>query len=96
MFARNYAGDRPLDDPSVSPLNADLAGLPPLKIVAGEQEILIDDSRALTKVAQDAGVEVSLEVEPHEVHAFPLFVDVNRRAHAAVLRMGAFARGVVK
>lgn len=66
------AGTSP-SNPLVSPLNADLGGLPPLFIQVGGDEVLLSDSTCLADRAALAGVEVTLRVWPGMVHAWPLF-----------------------
>lgn len=66
------AGAAP-DDPLVSPLKADLAGLPPLFIQVGGDELLLSDSLDFTRKVALAGGEVHLHVWREMVHAWPLF-----------------------
>ena len=78
MFAALYAGDEPLTDPLISPLYADLTGLPPLLIQVGTDEILLDDAARFAHKAQAAGVDVTLEVWQgmfHVFHIFPFFAE---------------------
>ncbi|MFE1600013.1 alpha/beta hydrolase [Methylobacterium sp. ID0610] len=63
------AGHDPAD-PLVSPLNGDLAGLPPLLIHVGERELLRDDAVRLAAKAEAAGVTVALTVWPVVPHAW--------------------------
>jgi acetyl esterase/lipase len=51
MLADAWAGGRPLDDPWVSPLFCDLAGLPPLLVQVGDREVLRDQVKG-TRVAR--------------------------------------------
>lgn len=60
-------------DPRVSPLYAELAGLPPLIVHVGEVEVLRDDSVALAERAEVAGVEVELLVAPGMIHVWHVF-----------------------
>lgn len=60
-------------DPLVSPLYADLTGLPPMLIHASEDEILRDDSVRLAQWAEAAGVPVSLRLFPVVPHVWQLF-----------------------
>jgi acetyl esterase/lipase len=92
-FGGYYAGDLDRRDPRVSPLHADLAGLPPLLVVAGGAETILDDSTRLAERARASGVEVTLDVEPGEIHVFPAFADVSPRGKAALRRIAAFVRG---
>lgn len=57
-------------DPRVSPLLADLAGLPPLLFHVGEREVLRDDSVRMADKARAAGVAVELEVFPVVAHVW--------------------------
>ncbi len=69
-----YAGsESELRNPLVSPLFADLAGLPPLLIHAGADETLLDDSTRLAERARAAGVDVSLKIWPSVPHVWQLF-----------------------
>ncbi len=63
-----YVSDNDLNDPYLSPLMANLKGIPPILIQAGADEILLDDSRRFTEQAQRAGVDMTLEVWPHMWH----------------------------
>ncbi len=60
--SRLYAGERPLDDPLVSPIYAELRGLPPLLIQVGTRERLLSDSVRLARHARRDGVNVTLDV----------------------------------
>lgn len=71
-MARSYlgrSGPAP-EDPAVSPLFADLHGLPPLLIHAGGADITLDDARAL---AARPGGRVTLRVHPGMCHHFQVF-----------------------
>src|ERR1700759_3320370 len=50
--------------PVISPLFADLSGLPPLIVQAGSHEVLLDDAVRLAGQAAAADVEVTLDVVP--------------------------------
>lgn len=90
-FAEAYAADTPLADPRISPLNGNLTGLPPMLIQAGSREILLSDATRLAHKAQNAGVDVTLEVWDGMWHVFNMFANVPeaQRANAA---LGAFFR----
>lgn len=90
--ARSYCPERPLDDPSVSPLYADLIGLPPLQLHVSSSEILLDDGLRLADAARRQGVAVELRVHPRLPHGFPVFADVLPEARAAIDEVGRFAR----
>ena len=70
--ARTYAPEMDFSDPLLSPLFANLKGLPPLLIIAGSEETLLDDSVRFAAKAQAAGVDVKLKVWPGLFHIFPI------------------------
>jgi monoterpene epsilon-lactone hydrolase len=90
---RHYVGEHDRRDPRLSPLFADLRGLPPLLIHVGDQEILLSDSTRLSERAREAGVAVELEVWPELWHVFHLFAPALPDAAAALAKIGAFVRG---
>jgi len=59
--------------PEVSPLFADLAGLPPARIVVGTEDPLLDDSLFLPQRWQASGAPVQLGVVAGAMHGFTLF-----------------------
>jgi acetyl esterase/lipase len=60
-------------DPQVSPLFADLAGMPPARIVVGTEDPLLDDSLFLAQRWRVAGAPVCLGVVAGAMHGFTLF-----------------------
>jgi monoterpene epsilon-lactone hydrolase len=72
--ARAYIGTSGADlkDPLVSPLYAELAGLPRMLIQVGEEEVLLDDSTRLAQRAEDEGVAVTLQIWPEMFHVFQM------------------------
>jgi acetyl esterase/lipase len=78
--------------PLVSPLNADLAGLPPLLVQVGSAETLLDDAVRIARKAAVADVPVSLEVWPHMIHAWHLWAAQLEDGRRAIASAGAFIR----
>ena len=70
--ARAYAAPPAWAGPSVSPLRAGHAGLPPLLIQAGTDELLAPDAEALAASASAAGVDVTYTRWPRMWHDFVL------------------------
>jgi acetyl esterase/lipase len=68
--AEHYLGGADPTDPWVSPLYADLVGLPPMLIAAGGREIILDDSTRFAERAWEAGVDATLYVEEDMFHAW--------------------------
>jgi phosphinothricin tripeptide acetyl hydrolase len=91
-MAQAYLGAADPRTPLASPLFADLAGLPPLYIQVGSEEVLVDDSVELADRAKKAGVEATLEVWPEMVHVWHWFLPMLDEAQAAIDRIGVFAR----
>lgn len=87
-----YVGDLDRSDPRVSPLFADLGGLPPMLVQVGDHEILLSDSTRLAERARAAGVEVDLEVWPDVWHVWHLFAPALPEANEALAKIGAFVR----
>jgi acetyl esterase/lipase len=67
----------------ISPVFADLSGLPPLIIQAGSHEVLLDDAVRLAQRAASADVDVSLDITPRVPHVF--------QAYSAILDEAATA-----
>ena len=67
-----YAGKFDLKSPLISPLFANLDGLPPLLIQVGSEEILLDDSTRFHEKGLASGVDVTLEVYGGMFHVFQL------------------------
>jgi epsilon-lactone hydrolase len=79
-------------DPLVSPLYAELAGLPPLYIQASRDEVLVDDSRSFAERAQQADVEVRLDLFPGQQHTFQIGAGRSAEADEAIRRLAEWAR----
>lgn len=60
------------DDPRLSPLFGQWAGLPPLYFLAGSTEMLLDDSVRAHDRALQAGTESRIDVWPQLPHVFPV------------------------
>jgi monoterpene epsilon-lactone hydrolase len=74
----------------ISPVFADLSGLPPLIIQAGTHEVLLDDAVRLARQAAIADVEVTLDVTPGVPHVFQTFYPILDEGAAALDRAGQF------
>jgi monoterpene epsilon-lactone hydrolase len=72
----------------ISPVFADLSGLPPLIIQAGSHEVLLDDAVRLARQAATADVEVTLDITPRVPHVFQAFSPMLDEAGAALDRAG--------
>jgi acetyl esterase/lipase len=72
----------------ISPLFADLSGLPPLIIQAGTHEVLLDDAVRLAQKAVLADIEVTLDITPGVPHVFQAYHPILDEAATALDRSG--------
>ncbi|GAA3273568.1 alpha/beta hydrolase [Dactylosporangium vinaceum] len=88
----DYLGGTGVDpaDPRVSPIFADLTGLPPLLVQAGSNEVLLDDATRLAVRAAADNVAVILDVVPGVPHVFQAFAATLDEGAAALDRAGRF------
>ncbi len=88
---RHYAEGR-AEDPRVSPLLADLHGLPPVRLQSGTDDLLFAQSQALARALQAAGNALEFEPVPDRWHVFQLHAGLLPGANAAVRRLADFVR----
>jgi len=91
-MAALYAGGTDPADPRISPLHADLRGLPPTLIQVGDAEVMLSDSTRLAERLETAGVPVELDVWPEMVHGWQLFAGMVPEGDEAIERIGRFLR----
>lgn len=77
-----YVGDADPFDPLVSPALADLAGLPPLLILAGGAESLLSCAERIADNARRAGVPAQLSVFPEKVHGWMMLPKLDATVQA--------------
>jgi acetyl esterase/lipase len=77
-------------DQRISPLYADLAGLPPLLVFAGADELLRDDGVMLAEKARAAGGRVETHVVAGVPHVWPLFARVLPEGRESLEQVRAF------
>ena len=79
-------------DPRVSPLFANLTGMPPMLIQVGSAETLLDDAVRLAAAAGGADVLATLEIWPHMIHAWHLWNARLESGRQALGSAGSFMR----
>lgn len=79
-------------DPLISPLFADLHGFPPTLIQVGSAETLLADAARFAAAAGAADVDVTLEIWPHMIHAWPLWNAALEDGRRALAQAGDFIR----
>ncbi|UEB27221.1 alpha/beta hydrolase [Mycobacterium intracellulare] len=67
-----YRGDLAREHPWVSPINADLVGLPPVMLFSGTRDVCNPAARQLCERAAAAGVDVDFHEGIDLVHVYPL------------------------
>lgn len=82
-------------DPALSPINQDLAGLPPVLIMTAESEMLRCDAELMTERLAEAGVPVVLQVWDGQVHAFPILGNLLPESRQAIAEVAAFVRQTI-
>ena len=93
--AKFYAGEHDLRSPLISPLFAELSGLPPLLIQVGTDEILLDNSKRFAEKAQKAGVDVTLEIWDGMFHVFQM-IPFMPSTKKALEQIGGFVSRILK
>jgi acetyl esterase/lipase len=86
----DYTAGQDAAQPLISPIFADLTGLPPLLIQAGTNEVLLDDAVRLARQAAAADVEVTLEITPGVPHVFQAYYQILDESATALDSAGLF------
>jgi epsilon-lactone hydrolase len=88
-WARYYLGRADAHAPYVSPVFADLSGLPPLLLLAGGNELLLDDALRVGDAARQKGTSAAVHIGRGMQHDWPLtlpWLDESRLAWNAIRR----------
>jgi acetyl esterase/lipase len=91
-LARLYLGDRDARDPLASPLYGNLAGLPPVRMHVGEDDVLLDDSVRYGERLEQAGGTIQVHTWQGMIHVFPSNVALLTAAKEALDNIGEFLR----
>jgi epsilon-lactone hydrolase len=89
-WADAYLAGSEATNPLASPVYGDLAGLAPLLIHVGSEEVLLSDSVKLAEVAGLAGVDVNLVVAPDMPHVWHYMYAQVDAGHVAIAEAGAW------
>ncbi|OWQ95369.1 alpha/beta hydrolase [Sphingopyxis witflariensis] len=84
LMARAILGTTRPNDPDVSPVFAEVRGLPPILVQIGESEVMLSDAIQLATHLADSRVRTSLEIWPDMFHVWPMFIDVIPEAREAL------------
>jgi acetyl esterase/lipase len=86
----DYVADGRPSNPYISPIFADLRGLPPMLIQVGSHEILLSDAVRLAERAANDDVAVTLDVVPCAPHVFQAYAALLDEGDAALNRAATF------
>ena len=89
-LVHSYLGSADAKHPLASPLRSQLAGMPPLRIHVGDDEVLLDDSLRYAERAVTASVDARLDVWMGMPHGFPASIGKLKAAAQALDAVGAF------
>jgi acetyl esterase/lipase len=87
MFAR-YLGE------AVSPVDADLSGLPPVAIHVSSDELLLPDAELMANRLAANGIRCDLHLWDGQIHDFPLAADILPEGRRALRYVGEFIKEV--
>jgi monoterpene epsilon-lactone hydrolase len=83
-------------DPLISPVFANVSGLPPMLIQVGDDEILLNDSTRLAEKLEAAGIDVEIEIWPNMWHVFQMFIGKMPESKKAVEKMGSYIKSALE
>jgi acetyl esterase/lipase len=89
-LVHSYLGSADAKHPLASPLRSQLAGMPPVRIHVGDDEVLLDDSRRYAERAVAAGVDARADVWMGMPHGFPVSIGKLKAAAQVLDAVGAF------
>ncbi|MBI5680429.1 MAG: alpha/beta hydrolase [Methanobacterium sp.] len=95
VLTKMYLKNHKAQNPFVSPIYADLHGLPPLMIQVGSHELLLDDIIKFHKKAKDAEVEVTFELWKDMFHCFQIFSSQIIEGQQAIENIGSYIKNVL-
>jgi epsilon-lactone hydrolase len=93
--AGRYLGGQPGDDPLLTPLRTDLAGLPPMLIQAASGDAVLQEAQLLARHGEECGVDTTITIYPVPTHDFHMFWTFLPEARDAVDEAGRYVRGLV-
>jgi epsilon-lactone hydrolase len=87
---RSYLGGADPTAPQASALYGELAGLPPVRVHVGDDEVLLDDALRYVARAVEAGVDARVDIWQRMPHGFASGVGKLAAANQALAAIGAF------
>jgi acetyl esterase/lipase len=90
VVVKNYCSEDEVRHPLVSPVFANVAGLPPTLIQVGDHEILLSDATRFAEKMRNAGCHVELDIWPEMWHVWQLFVGKMPESRRAIKKIAEF------
>jgi acetyl esterase/lipase len=90
LTASQYVGDHDPETPLLSPVHVDMAGLPPLCIHVGDNDVLLSDSVRFARRARASGVAVELKIWRGVWHVFQTSARFVPEARQSIDEIGRF------
>jgi acetyl esterase/lipase len=81
-------------EPASSPVNGQLAGLPPVLLITAESEMLRCDAELMARRLAEADVQVTLQIWAGQIHAFPVLGDLLPESTAAIQEIATFVHAL--
>ncbi|MBZ9646900.1 alpha/beta hydrolase [Sphingobium sp. 3R8] len=95
-YAHRYLGSSgDPHDPLASPLFGNFAGLPPILLLVGSEEVLHDDSTRVAAKLKAHGNTGAFEIWPDMIHVWPMFYEHYPEAKKAIARIGDFVSAAI-
>ena len=91
-MASIYIGKEAANHRYISPLFAELEGLPPMYLQVCDAEILLDDSVLFAEKAKLAGVDVEIDIYEKLVHVWQTFWPFLKEGRAANKKLGIYVQ----
>jgi monoterpene epsilon-lactone hydrolase len=89
-LAGAYCGKESPRNPLVSPVHADLSGLPPALVQVGSAETLLDDAVSIVERFGEVDIATTLEIWPRMIHAWHLWSARLTAGRQAIASAGAY------
>jgi monoterpene epsilon-lactone hydrolase len=89
-LVQSYLGSADAKHPLASPLFGQFAGMPPVRIHVGDDEVLLDDSLRYLERALAAGVDAEVDLWMGMPHGFPASIGRLKAAALSLDAVGAF------
>ncbi|MBQ9679720.1 MAG: alpha/beta hydrolase [Ruminococcus sp.] len=88
----DYIGNADRVDPYISPAFGEYRSFPPMLLFAGRDEMLLSDTLTVYEKAKEAGVDVTLEIQPGMFHSYVLYKNYMPESKASYNKLKNFIK----